>query len=61
MRLSVSAELPATLPPTAEWISWTNRAAVILKALRRLGHSAKSLGARTTLVQDPFTAEHSRD
>jgi hypothetical protein len=59
--MRLSAELPATLPPTAEWIPWTSRAAVILKALRRLGHSAKSLGTRTTLVQDPFSAEQSRD
>ena len=59
--MRLSAELPATLPPTAEWASWTSRAAAVLQTLRRLGHAAKSLGPRTTLVQDPFSAEQSRD
>ena len=59
--MRLTAELPTTLPLPTEGISWTARASFILQALRRLGHSAKALGPRTTLVQDPFSAEQSRD
>ncbi len=59
--MRLTAELPTTLPLLTEESSWTARATAVLQALRQLGHSAKSLGPRTTLVQDPFSAEQSRD
>jgi len=59
--MRVSAEHQVSLQAAPTWPSFRAVGASLLSSIKGLGRYFSSLGTRTTLVRDPFSAEQSRD
>ena len=59
--MRVSAEHQAALQTVQTWPSLRAAGTSLFSSIKGLGRYFSSLGTRTTLVRDPFSAEQSRD
>ena len=59
--MRVSADHQASLQAAQTWPPLRAVGASLLGSIKALGRYFSSLGTRTTLVRDPFSAEQSRD
>ena len=59
--MRVSVDSPSSLQSTLALPSWRAILAVLLGSAEKARHYFASIGSRTTLIRDPFSAEQSRD